>query len=74
MRNPNVEIVSQIKAKTLELLMEKEPSEIGMRDIAAKCGVTAANIYHYFKAWKLRAKEPEVIKKILLKKLNRLPI
>ena len=49
MRNPNVEIVSQIKAKTLELLMEKEPSEIGMRDIAAKCGVTAANIYHYFK-------------------------
>ncbi len=49
MRTPNVEIVAQIKAKTLELLMEKEPSEIGMRDIAAKCGVTAANIYHYFK-------------------------
>ncbi|MGN0728388.1 TetR/AcrR family transcriptional regulator [Treponema sp.] len=49
MRNPNAEIVAQIKENTLALLMKKDPAEIGMRDIAAKCNITAANIYHYFK-------------------------
>jgi len=34
MRNPNTEIILKIKTKTLELLMEKNPDEIGMRDIA----------------------------------------
>ncbi len=49
MRRPNPELEKQIKTKTLELLMEKDPLEIGMRDIAAACGVTATSIYHYFK-------------------------
>jgi AcrR family transcriptional regulator len=37
-----------IRQKTLELLMEKEPEEIGMRDIATSCGVTATTIYYYY--------------------------
>lgn len=49
MRKPNTALLEQIKAAAMELLREKEPSEIGMRDIAAKCGITAANIYHYYK-------------------------
>ncbi len=49
MRIANTEIVSTIKSKTLELLMKKNPDEIGMRDIALNCGITAANIYHYYK-------------------------
>ena len=49
LRNPNTEIIPLIKQKTLEMLMEANPSEIGMRDIAKKCGVTATNIYHYYK-------------------------
>ena len=38
MRNANPELVSSIKKRTLELLMEKEPEEIGMREIAKKYG------------------------------------
>ncbi|MBQ0051019.1 MAG: TetR/AcrR family transcriptional regulator [Treponema sp.] len=34
---------------TLELLTEKEPSEIGMRDVAKKCGISATSIYTYYK-------------------------
>lgn len=49
LRNPNPEIILMIKEKTLSLLMEKNPDEIGMRDIALNCGITAANIYHYYK-------------------------
>ena len=49
MRNPNTEIIPMIKNRTLELLMEKNPDEIGMRDIAKACGITATNIYHYYK-------------------------
>lgn len=49
MRNANPKLVSSIKKRTLELLMEKEPSEIGMREIAKNCGVSATAIYHYYK-------------------------
>ena len=49
MRNPNPSLIGQIKDAALKLLMEKEPSQIGMRDIASECGITATNIYHYFK-------------------------
>ena len=49
MRNANPELVSSIKKRTLELLMEKEPSEIGMREIAKNCGISATAIYHYYK-------------------------
>jgi Transcriptional regulator len=49
MRNANPQIIPLIKQKTLELLMEAEPSQIGMRDIAKNCGITATNIYHYYK-------------------------
>jgi len=49
MRNANTQIIPLIKQKTLGLLMEAEPSQIGMRDIAKSCGITATNIYHYYK-------------------------
>ena len=49
MRNPNTEIKAMIKEKTLELLMQKNPEQIGMREIAATCRITATNIYHYYK-------------------------
>ena len=49
MRNPNTQITAIIKEKTLGLLMKKNPEQIGMRDIAAECGITATNIYHYYK-------------------------
>ena len=49
MRNANPDIIPLIKQKTLELLMEKNPESIGMRDIAACCQVTATTIYHYYK-------------------------
>ena len=48
MRKTNTEIVPLIKEKALELLMQRNPDSIGMRDIARKCGITAANIYHYY--------------------------
>ena len=49
MRNPNPNIMPLIKNCTLELLMQKNPDQIGMRDIAQKCGITATSIYHYYK-------------------------
>ena len=49
MRNPNTQITAIIKEKTLGLLMKKNPEQIGMRDIAAECKITATNIYHYYK-------------------------
>jgi len=48
LRAPNPEMERTIRVKTLELLMIKEPEEIGMRDIAASCGVTATTIYYYY--------------------------
>lgn len=48
MRKTNTEIVPLIKEKALELLMQRNPDSIGMRDIAHECGITAANIYHYY--------------------------
>ena len=49
MRKPNLEIAAKIKVAVEELLKEKDSSLIGMRDIAEKCGISAANIYHYYK-------------------------
>lgn len=49
MSRANTEITATIKTKTLELLMTKNPDAIAMRDIAANCRITAANIYHYYK-------------------------
>lgn len=49
MRKPNLEIAAKIKAAVEELLKEKDSSLIGMRDVADKCGISAANIYHYYK-------------------------
>lgn len=49
MRKPNEEIAAKIKAAMMELLKEKDAAKIGMRDLADKVGITAANIYHYYK-------------------------
>lgn len=49
MRNTNKDLENLILEKTLELLQTKEPYEIGMRDIAKSCNVTATSIYLYFK-------------------------
>lgn len=49
MRNPNPELAKKIKSALEELLKEKDSSAIGMREVAEKCGISAANIYHYFK-------------------------
>ena len=49
MRKPNLEIAAKIKAAVEELLKEKDSSLVGMRDVAEKCGISAANIYHYYK-------------------------
>ena len=49
MRTANPNIKPLIKEKTLNLLMHKNPDQIGMRDIASECKITATNIYHYFK-------------------------
>ncbi|MCR5045022.1 MAG: TetR/AcrR family transcriptional regulator [Treponema sp.] len=49
MRNANPQIIPLIKEKTLALLMQKSPEQIGMREIAKECGVTATLIYHYYK-------------------------
>jgi len=48
MRVPNPDLERKICDKTLGLLMVKEPEEIGMRDIATACGVTATTIYYYY--------------------------
>lgn len=48
MRVPNPDLEKNIREKTLGLLMVKEPEEIGMRDIATACGVTATTIYYYY--------------------------
>lgn len=49
MRKANTEIMPLIKQRTLEMLMKKNPDQIGMRDIAENCGITATSIYHYYR-------------------------
>ena len=48
MRIPNPELERKIRMECRALLLEKEPEEIGMRDIAAACGVSATTIYYYY--------------------------
>lgn len=48
MRGPNPELERRIREECLALLMEKEPEEIGMREIAARAGVSATALYYYF--------------------------
>ena len=43
------DLAPQIRNETLKLLMEKEPEEIYMKDIAKACGVTTTSIYYYYK-------------------------
>ena len=49
MSKPKTDLAPQIREKTLELLMEREPEEISTRDIAKTCGVTATSLYYYYK-------------------------
>jgi len=49
MSKPKTDLAPQIRGKTLELLLEKEPEEISTRDIAKVCGVTATSLYYYYK-------------------------
>jgi len=46
---PKTDLALQIRKKTLELLMVREPEEISTRDIAKACGVTATSLYYYYK-------------------------
>ncbi len=48
MRTPNPDIERSIREKALALLMEREPEEIGMREIATAVGITATTIYYYY--------------------------
>ncbi|MCK9169106.1 MAG: TetR/AcrR family transcriptional regulator [Treponema sp.] len=48
MRTADPELEKMILEKTLGLLMEHEPDQIGMRDIARACGISATAIYHYY--------------------------
>ena len=47
MRGPNPELEKRIRQTGLALLLEKEPEEIGMREIACACGISATTIYYY---------------------------
>lgn len=49
MRHTNKELENQILKAAIDLLTEKEPNEIGMRDVAKKCGVSATSIYNYYR-------------------------
>lgn len=49
MRHANKELEKQILKAAIDLLTEKEPAEIGMRDVAKKCDVSATSIYNYYK-------------------------
>ena len=48
MRTADPELEQMILSKALGLLMDHEPNEIGMRDIARACNVSATTIYHYY--------------------------
>lgn len=49
MRPANPELEQKIKETALKMLLEKNPGEIGMRDIAKACNITPPTIYHYYK-------------------------
>jgi AcrR family transcriptional regulator len=49
MRNSDSNLAEKIRQKTLELLMDKEPEEISMRELARECGVSATSLYYYYK-------------------------
>lgn len=49
MRHANKELENQILKAAIDLLTEREPNEIGMRDVAKKCGVSATSIYNYYR-------------------------
>ena len=48
MRTPNPDTEKNIRSSCLDLLLEKEPELIGMREIAAHCGISATAIYYYY--------------------------
>jgi AcrR family transcriptional regulator len=43
------DLAATIQKKTLDLLMNREPEEISMRNIARECGVSATSLYYYYK-------------------------
>jgi AcrR family transcriptional regulator len=43
------DLALRIRDKTLALLLEKEPEEISIRNIAKACDMTSASIYYYYK-------------------------
>lgn len=49
MRLPNPVLETEILEAALELMQDKDPSQIGMRDVAKKCGISATSIYNYYK-------------------------
>jgi AcrR family transcriptional regulator len=49
MPKSETDLALRIRDKTLELLLEKEPEEITIRDIGKACAVTSASIYYYYK-------------------------
>lgn len=73
MRTADPELIPRIKEKTLELLMQKEPEEITMREIAQACGVSATTLYYYYrdkdalfeevKLWRLEAMDAFIVSK-----------
>lgn len=48
MRKPIENIKQDILNKTLEILRTKEPYEIGLRDIAKECNISATTIMNYY--------------------------
>lgn len=49
MRLPNPVLETEILEAALVLMQDKDPSQIGMRDVAKKCGISATSIYNYYK-------------------------
>jgi AcrR family transcriptional regulator len=48
MRSATPELKEKIDEACLELLLEREPELVGMREIAAAAGITATTIYRYY--------------------------
>jgi AcrR family transcriptional regulator len=42
-------LAEKIRQKALKLLLDREPEEISMREIARECGVSATSLYYYYK-------------------------
>ena len=68
MKNPNPDLINQIKNATLKLLAEKEPEEISMREIAGNCGIAATTLYYYFRD---RERLFQAVKKECLESMDR---